>query len=631
MYTRRRFHALFLAALACATFSTPLTTGQGNLRIYDIQGARHHALNDGGVPFGTQVTNIEGIVTGYLQVEYANDQGRRDRYGFFMQDPAGDGDPATSDGIFVFTSTTDARDTVNMGDLVAVDGRVTEFGQPPNLTVTQIVNPAIRILSRDNPLPAPIQIGPGEACGSETRLAPTEIYDDDGLSQYQPGQDALDFYESLEGMRVCLADAHLLGDARRFSDGTAAIWVLPGDGAAATGLNQRGGLTIQPDDFNPERVQIDSNMLRLMDGTTFPDVSVAQRFDGTITGVWYYSFGSYELVASEALPPLVGAPPPREITSLIGSGTDYTIATYNVENLDPSDDTFTGHAETIVNALQSPDIVMLQEMQDNNGAVSDGVTAADQTFTRLIDAIRAAGGVEYAYAQIDPEFNQDGGEGGGNIRTGYLYNPVRVQLASGAVGGARDAVGVTCDAGSVGLGLAVGRIAPLDSAFNASRKPLAAQFIVEGDQSLFVINNHWVSKGGDNPLFGANQPPALPSERTRLEQARIVRDFVQALYACDPDAFVIVAGDLNDFWFAPPVTTLEEAPLITASTALIAQPLERYSYIFEGNAQTLDQILYSPAVDVLLSPQYDIVHINAGYADQLSDHDPSVLQLQFGS
>jgi predicted extracellular nuclease len=43
--------------------------------------------------------------------------------GFFIQDPTGDGDPTTSDAIYVFGATTSAK----VGDLVRVTGTVTEY------------------------------------------------------------------------------------------------------------------------------------------------------------------------------------------------------------------------------------------------------------------------------------------------------------------------------------------------------------------------------------------------------------------------------------------------------------------------------------------------------------------------
>jgi uncharacterized protein len=53
---------------------------------------------------------------------------------------------------------------------------------------------------------------------------------------------------------------------------------------------------------------------------------------------------------------------------------------------------------------------------------------------------------------------------------------------------------------------------------------------------------------------------------------------------------------------------------------------ERYTYVFEGNSQVLDHILLSPAWAGRVRG-YDVVHVNAEYADQASDHDPQVVRL----
>jgi hypothetical protein len=165
-----------------------------------------------------------------------------------------------------------------------------------------------------------------------------------------------------------------------------------------------------------------------------------------------------------------------------------------------------------------------------------------------------------------------------------------------------------------------GRIDPTSSAFNNSRKPLAGEFLFNGNR-VFVIANHFNSKGGDQPLFGTFQPPTRSSEVQRQQQAQIVADFVRGLLAADTNANVVVLGDLNDFEFSPAVTIMENAGL----TALIERlpKEERYTYVFEGNSQVLDYTLVS--VNLLNNlNSYDVVHVNAEYVNQISDHDPQV-------
>ncbi len=153
-----------------------------------------------------------------------------------------------------------------------------------------------------------------------------------------------------------------------------------------------------------------------------------------------------------------------------------------------------------------------------------------------------------------------------------------------------------------------------------SRKPLAGHFTFAG-KSLFVVGVHFSSKGGDTPLYGAVQPPVLNSETQRLAQAQAVHDFVATILACEPGARVIVLGDVNDYPFSTPVATLKGALLTNLMDLLPANA--QYSYVFQGNSQVLDQALVSDGL-TYAQAEYDVVHVNAEFFDQISDHDPSV-------
>jgi 2',3'-cyclic-nucleotide 2'-phosphodiesterase (5'-nucleotidase family) len=78
---------------------------------------------------------------------------------------------------------------------------------------------------------------------------------------------------------------------------------------------------------------------------------------------------------------------------------------------------------------------------------------------------------------------------------------------------------------------------------------------------------------------------------------------------------------LNDFEFSSPLSILESSGLNTLVETLPAN--ERYTYNFQGNAQTLDHILASNNLSSKLDG-FDVVHINSEFADQISDHDPIV-------
>jgi hypothetical protein len=182
---------------------------------------------------------------------------------------------------------------------------------------------------------------------------------------------------------------------------------------------------------------------------------------------------------------------------------------------------------------------------------------------------------------------------------------------------------VTGSGAGTRLSFSPGRIDPTNAAFTTSRKPLAGEFRFRG-QHLFVIANHFNSKGGDQPLFGRFQPPRRPTETQRIQQAKVVHDFVAAIEAADPDAGVVVLGDLNDFEFSTALATLRQGVLHPLIETLPQQ--ERYTYDFEGNSQALDHVLVSDAL--FARPfAYDVVHVNAEFAEQASDHDPQVVRI----
>ncbi|HEY3210932.1 MAG TPA: endonuclease/exonuclease/phosphatase family protein [Actinomycetota bacterium] len=157
------------------------------------------------------------------------------------------------------------------------------------------------------------------------------------------------------------------------------------------------------------------------------------------------------------------------------------------------------------------------------------------------------------------------------------------------------------------------------------RKPLAGEFHANG-KKLFLIANHWKSKGGDDPLFGRFQPPKRVTDAQRAAEAHVINDFVDQILAIDRNANVIVLGDLNDFEFSDALTILEGGGELHTLIETLPQS-ERYSFVFEGNSQTLDQILVSGNLFSGSSPAYDSVHVNAEFADQASDHDPQVARL----
>ncbi|QLG89037.1 lamin tail domain-containing protein [Chitinibacter bivalviorum] len=567
--------------------------GGAVVRIHDIQGSKHRSNMD-----GQTVSHVPGIVTLVTTT------------GFFMQDAQPDNNPLTSEGIFVYLG---GKPAVVAGDAVEVSGVVKEYrpggaGGAGNLTTTELSVSNISQISKissGNTLPAAVVLDAN---------VPTQIIWQGAVSDVEQAaslnlSNGLDYFESLEGMRVQVNGAQVVGPTRYTSNETP---IVANYRAGANLQSPRGGVVISANNANPQRLILANGAVNV------PVANVGDSFQ-TAVGVIDYNYANFQLLAT-SLTPLAQAGLQPETTRAARSD-ELSLGSFNVENLDPSDGAakFDRLAKQIVGNLQAPDIVGLMEIQDSNGATNDAVVNPAVTMSQLINAIRAVGGPAYDYRQIDPVANQDGGEPGGNIRQVFLFNPARVQFVDRAGGAALTATAVQPCAEIACLSASPGRIDPTNSAFASSRKPLAAEFMFNGHK-LFVIANHFNSKGGDQPIMGHIQPPLLSSEIQRNQQATIVADFVAQIRSLNPNAKVAVLGDLNDYQFSNPLNKLKAAGLVDLVETLPEN--ERYTYVYEGNSQVLDHILATETLSRVAD--YDVVHVNSEFADQASDHEPEV-------
>ncbi|MED4206273.1 5'-nucleotidase C-terminal domain-containing protein [Neobacillus mesonae] len=563
------------------------------IKISAIQGESHTSPYN-----GKNVTGVTGVVT-FI----------KDGSNFYMQDPNPDNNPNTSEGILVYKKT----HGVKVGDLVSVDGLVKEWVLEgysdmlqTDLATTEIdANTGkITVHKSGQELPPALVIG-------KDIHPPTQIVDNDQFKEFDPEEDGIDFYESIEGMRVAIENPMAVAPQRY---GEVPVIAAKVEGKTYT---TPGGIPITKDNMNPERLPL---LFTVKDETY--KVKTGDYYKGTVTGVITYTFQNYKLLTNKGeLPPLVESDYKQEATNIEKNDDKLTVATYNMENYTMADTAKTAKiAESIVGNLKNPDIVGLVEVQDNNGETAGG-TAADQNYQALIDAIKKAGGPTYNWTDIEPVNNQDGGAPNGNIRVGFIYNPDRVALKQGTKGGSTQAVGY--ENGS--LTLNPGRIDPTNAAFSSSRKPLAAEFTFKGED-VIVIANHFNSKGGDQPIFGKNQPPVLGSEAKRVQIASIVNNFIKDVKSKNADANVVVLGDLNDFEFSNPLTALKGNELTNLIEKVPAP--ERFTYSYQGNSQVLDHLLVSN--NLANRSEIDIVHLNSPFTPmhgRVSDHDPVIAQI----
>lgn len=622
--------------------------------IYQIQGAGQTSSYDG------QTVTTRGVVV----ARDAN--GSR---GYYIQDAAGDGNANTSDAIFVFTN---SSPTIEVGHLVEVTGVVDEYipsgAARGSLSITEIVATSTGSV---------VDLGV-----SPDAVSTTVIGGAGGL--LPPNSDLAagnQFFETLEGMLVTVKAPVAVGPTNSFGE----IFTVvdndanPGNGTAATGQTARGNLLLTPGadsfgntdtaggDFNPERIQIDDDS-GVLTGFASPAVNVGAHLSD-VTGVVTYDFGNYQVVPTQAYTVTQPATIAKETASLSGDATHLLIASYNAENLDAKledpahvqsnsasnvdDDLGTGKFDAIANqifsTLHAPDIVAMQEIQDNDGAELSSVTSASQTLQILVDkinALAASSGSTAHYAYIDNPFINDdanGGQPGGNIRTAFIYREDRVSLVSDSLATlTADGTPITTVGGNTD------QATNPDNPFYTSRPPLIATFAFNG-QEVTVVNNHFASKSGSGALMGSEQPPFDGGEVQRAAQAQAVNNFVDAQLAADPKAKIVVAGDLNEFPFEQPIAVIKGEASIsgydtpgtdpfqataayTAGGAAVLSDLldtlpadQRYDYVFEGNSETLDHILVSN--NIAATTEFDVVRVNAEFADQTSDHDPLLARL----
>ncbi len=364
-----------------------------------------------------------------------------------------------------------------------------------------------------------------------------------------------------------------------------------------------------------------------------PEARVGDWLQG-LTGILDFRFGLFclqldfePLLTPVALEP-VGAPK-----------GGLRIATFNLKNLfDTLDDLLTEDsvlsddeyrrrlrksALAIQETLAGPDLIALQEVE-NDKVLSDLIARPELTTT-------------YATLWVD-------GPDQRGIDNALLYRPERVSLVryesrqgctdlvdglgpDGYGDPANPVNAVTCDSNGDGV---------VDGNRLFSRPPLVAHFQLIGNSQpgeIWLIANHWKSKSEDTRTVAYTLP-------RRVEQARYVAEMVAGIQTLDPQANIIVLGDLNDTLASVPLAELAGAGLVNLWDKLPSA--QHYTYIYQGYSQPLDHILVlGPWLTHLLDGVLWAARINADYPARYanlintpsgsSDHDPLLVRYNYYS
>lgn len=611
-------------------------------KIYAIQGYGHISPLE-----KKQVENVPGIVTG---IHYS----KKKADGFYMQDKDGDGNNVTSDAIYVYCGTAQFPAELKVKDAVTVTGTVAEFGYSGELTKTQINVAAktdVSILSSDNELPAPVEIT------ADKLEKPVFIGD---LNVLSPAAEAIDYYESLESMRVKVANPKVIAapyKGTQYIASVSANGFTPRGGLMYNSYNSTGRVCVYPYACFAETSE--ANVAK-------PEPAVGDSYNGDVVGVLGYSFSNYQIEITEALPTLTRGNLTAEVSSINFASDKLNIVSYNLENFSfapkmqeydfknkkwkkpalhasgkTSEERAAAFAEHFINQLKAPDIICLIEIQDDNsGGPDTTIVSAEKTLKLLTDKIATISGAPtYKSVNIDPQHSTnptssvDGGAPGANIRCCYLYRDDRIELVQDSdsdLTNSNFATKAEIEADGSKLTQNPARIGVDDAAFDSCRKSLVAHFkfkdSVTSGKDFFVINNHLTSKREDGKIWGAPQPVVRASEVNRHKQADAITAFIKSVKEKRSDARIISVGDYNDFWFSETIGKVKAAGMKNAIEELSAN--ERYTYVYDGHSQTLDNILVTDNIAINYA---EVLHLNAEFSPKvrLSDHDPVFVQLSW--
>jgi len=537
--------------------------------------------------FSGEKVTTRGVVTG-LQ-----------RQGFFIQTPGVEWDGYNSDAIFIFSSET----TTSIGAYVEVVGEVVDYlKHDDDKPVTQIHLETLRVIQMQGAVIEPVELNNKSLPKKNSELAV--------------------FLNSLEGMLIKLAAKQtFIAPSNPHGD-----YVLDGIDSTdesqidyALLRNEFGGIIA---DHNNHQRWFPG--FRITQYHRAPRLNVGSILLNDVIGPLNYRVGAYQVAARQDIKVeqnYVGL----SKSSLMPSANAITIMTLNCFNLDPhlpdkvlnprqdvDDDWGEGRFHTLAQAVvlqaNSPDIIALQEIQDNDGAEISEVVDASETYQLLIKTIEELSGITYSWTDVNPELGAAGGQPGGNIRNGYLYNPQRVSLLAPS-----------------------SRFGEDEACFEGSRKPLLAHFKEhESGKEVACINLHLASKRHQASIFEQDNPGFDAKLDVRIAQAKRVYQECERLKSEGVDYYV--TGDFNDtedsrtlvaFLGSDNVNLVDKIPVT-----------ERYDYNHRGKLQ----VLMHGVVNHALAKQadYEIIHGNeligvkpGEISDKPSDHAYVITKLNF--
>jgi predicted extracellular nuclease len=581
-----------------------------------------------------EVHTVIGIVTGIK----SGGSG-----GFFVQEEEADydADPNTSEGIFVFTGGANPPAVV-IGNRVAVTGTVSEF--PASAIphgVTELSSVTVDLQATGQPLPAPAVITQPEGAPSTN------------ISQY----------EKYEGMRVTAASFTVVAptqgsidevNATASSNGVFYV-VITGNPRPfrEEGLEQTATVPSEAPcpaciprfDENPEKIRVDSDN---QPGATQLNVAAGQTITNMV-GVLDFGFFEYTLLPEAATVPVVAGDSTYDAVPL-RTATELTVSSFNLQRLydTVNDDNDPGPDDGIDDVIVTPTAfnnrlnkasLAIRNVLRNPDVL--GVVEVDNlpTLQALASKINSDNGGATNYVAYLQEGNDIGG-----IDVGFLVNENRVTTQS-----------VTQ------IGKTATFIDPGDNSVDTlnDRPSLVLEAsILRPDNSVYefvTIVNHLRSLNG----VDSNDNTGKRVRAKRAAQAEFLANYVQSRQTADPTERIILVGDFNAFEVsdglvdvmgtifgtpAPPNEVVRSSPdLVNPDLIdlLYELPLDqRYSYTFDGNAQTIDHAVVNDDMYATFT-RMAYARVDADFPqiffgdpnrpERISDHDAPVAYFDIAS
>ncbi|RVT53371.1 ExeM/NucH family extracellular endonuclease [Rubrivivax albus] len=565
----RLLHSIAAAALAACCLPA---WAQASVTIPALQGSGLVS------PLAGQRVTTEGVVTHVVN------------NGFFLQDPVGDGDPATSDGVFVFTS---SAPTVNVGDVVRLTGTVTEFDVSGSTA-----NPAAeaRPLTELTSISGLTVLGSGSVAPTVVTLPVPEA---DGLERYEgmlvtlrgPQGDPLtvqqNFFQGRYGQLTVAAGGRRETPTNAHRPGTP-------EALALASLNARSTLLL--DDNSSRQNPVPTPYLDPTSGVARAGDTVAS-LTGTIdfglatnssAGIVAYRLQPTMVPAFTASNPRPASPP--------AVGGNLKLAAFNVLNYFT---TFTNGSDAFGNSGQT----CTQGGSTPSASLCRGASNAtefERQRTKIVAALAAIDADVIGLMEI---------QNNGDIAAQHLADALNAVTGAGTwavAGGAVSGGGTGTDAIRTAMLYKPGRLARVGAAVSDAdpvhnRPPLAQTFEAANGERFTVIVNHFKSKGcGDATGPDLDQTDGQGCYNAqRTAQAHALAGFAASLTS--GGGRVLITGDLNAYGQEDPITTLAAAGYADQLLRFGAAGAPVYSYVFDGAAGRLDHALASAPLAVLVT------------------------------